>query len=365
MASLKDNLQRKAASETLHSVQIYRASAVLLVVLFHGSAFILSRYKVAPLENMFQTGFSGVFLFFVISGFIILTAHHRDLGRPDRLSYYLSRRLIRIYPFFWVVLIIWGGWRIFTGDIGMAELASNALVFKGAPQLIIPVSWTLRYEIVFYALFVAAILDKRLGWLVFLGWFGLQWGYAPPALRGLTDPMNLLFMMGLGAAIGCFRLQTCSDATRDRLGWLFLMLGLTGFVVTMMVYGQLEVDTNAWPGHPVAIFGFGISSALLLLASVSGAINRRMGQWRLIALIGNASYAIYLTHSPFGKLAWNLLRPIKPLWQEPPEPWVANLILVWVAVASVLAGILVHLKIEQPLLAALRGRLANPAARAE
>lgn len=354
--------QRRAATETLSSVQIYRAVAVLLVVLFHGSAFILSRYTVAPLGNVFLTGFSGVFLFFVISGFIILTAHARDLGRPERLWYYLSRRFIRIYPFFWVVLMVWGGWRVFTGGIGWRELASNALEFKGMPQLIIPVSWTLRYEIVFYALFVAAILDKRLGWLVFLGWFGLQWGYAPPALSGLTDPMNLLFMMGLGAAIGCFRLQSCSENTRDRLGWLFLMLGLAGFVTTMAVYGQLEVDINAWPGHPVTIFGFGISSALLLLASASAAINRLMGQWRLIALIGNASYAIYLTHSPFGKLAWNLLRPIKPLWQDPPVPWVANLILVWVAVASVLAGILVHLKIEQPLLAALRGRLARPAA---
>ena len=354
--------QRRAATETLSSVQIYRAVAVLLVVLFHGSAFILSRYTVAPLGNVFQTGFSGVFLFFVISGFIILTAHARDLGRPDRLWYYLSRRFIRIYPFFWVVLMVWGGWRVFTGGIGWRELASNALEFKGMPQLIIPVSWTLRYEIVFYALFVAAILNKRLGWLVLLGWLGLQWGHAPAALSGLVDPMNLLFMMGLGAAMGCLRLQSCSDVTRDRLGWLFLLLGLAGFVTTMAVYGQLEVDMNAWPGHPVAIFGFGISSALLLLASVSGAINRRMGQWRLLALIGNASYAIYLTHSPFGKLAWNLLRPIKPLWQDPPVPWVANLILVWVAVASVLAGILVHLKIEQPLLAALRGRLARPAA---
>jgi hypothetical protein len=38
---------------------------------------------------------------------------------------------------------------------------------------------------------------------------------------------------------------------------------------------------------------------------------------------------------------------------------VANLLLAWVAVVSVLAGILVHLKIEQPMLAYLRRKWAG------
>jgi peptidoglycan/LPS O-acetylase OafA/YrhL len=358
MALPKEISQRRATSDTLHTVQIYRAVAVLLVVLFHGSAFILSRYMVAPLGNIFQTGFSGVFLFFVISGFIILTAHYCDVGRPCRLWYYLSRRLIRIYPFFWVVLMVWGGWRVFTDGITVADLASNALVFKGAP-LIIPVSWTLRYEIIFYGLFGAAIISKRLGVMVFAGWSGLQWVSGPTALKWLIDPMNVLFLMGLVVAVLYIRLKSLGVNLRDGLGWVLLALGAMGFISTMAIYSRMDVDINAWPEHPVAILGFGGSSALLLLASVSGAINRMMGQWRLMALIGNASYSIYLTHAPFGKLAWNLLRPIKPLWQGAPEAWVANLLLAWVAIISVWAGILVHLKIEQPMLAYLRRNWAG------
>ena len=358
MALPKEISQRRATSDTLHTVQIYRAVAVLLVVLFHGSAFILSRYMVAPLGNIFQTGFSGVFLFFVISGFIILTARYCDVGRPCRLWYYLSRRLIRIYPFFWVVLMVWGGWRVFTDGITVADLASNALVFKGAP-LIIPVSWTLRYEIIFYGLFGAAIISKRLGVMVFAGWSGLQWVSGPTALKWLIDPMNVLFLMGLVVAVLYIRLKSLGVNLRDGLGWVLLALGAMGFISTMAVYSRMDVDINAWPEHPVAILGFGGSSALLLLASVSGAINRMMGQWRLMALIGNASYSIYLTHAPFGKLAWNLLRPIKPLWQGAPEAWVANLLLAWVAMISVWAGILVHLKIEQPMLAYLRRNWAG------
>lgn len=355
MVALTDHkTQRKAVSEPLHSVQIYRAVAVLLVVLFHGSAFILSRYMVPPLGNMFQTGFFGVFLFFVISGFIILMAHNRDLGRPDRLWYYLSRRFVRIYPFFWGVLMIWGGWRIFTGGIGLKELAANALLFMGVPDLIIPVSWTLRYEIIFYVLFAAAILNKPLGILVLAGWLGLQWVGEPFALKWLISPLNYLFMLGLLAAMLCLRLRSINESVRDLVGSVSLAFGLMGFVGMLWTYQQWVGSVDAWPEHPEVIFGFGLSSALLLLASISGAINRMMGRWRLMALIGNASYSIYLTHAPFGKLAWNILRPIKPLWQGAPEAWVANLLLAWLAVVSVWVGVLVHLKIEQPMLAYLR-----------
>ena len=359
MALLEHKSQRKAPSETLHSVQIYRAVAVLLVVLFHGSAFILSRYLLAPLGNLFQTGFFGVFLFFVISGFIILMAHYRDLGRPDRVWYYLARRFVRIYPFFWGVLMIWGGWRVFNGSIGLNEFAANALLFEGMPDLIIPVSWTLRYEIIFYALFAAAILNKTLGLLVLAGWLGLQWVGHPIELNWLIYPLNYLFMLGLLAAMLCLRFRSLEENVSDSVGWVSLVFGTIGFVAMMWAYANWVGDVDAWPEHPLTILGFGVSSALLLLASVSGAINRMMGQWRLMALMGNASYSIYLTHAPFGKLAWNLLRPIKPLWQGAPEAWVANLLLAWVAVVSVLAGILVHLKIEQPMLAYLRRNWAG------
>jgi peptidoglycan/LPS O-acetylase OafA/YrhL len=178
-------------------------------------------------------------------------------------------------------------------------------------------------------------------------------------LKWLIDPMNVLFLMGLVVAVLYIRLKSLGVNLRDGLGWVLLALGAMGFISTMAIYSRMDVDINAWPEHPVAILGFGGSSALLLLASVSGAINRMMGQWRLMALIGNASYSIYLTHAPFGKLAWNLLRPIKPLWQGVPEAWVANLLLAWVAIISVWAGILVHLKIEQPMLAYLRRNWAG------
>lgn len=358
MTTPKSRLVNQASAGNLQAIQFYRGVAVLLVVLFHGSEFISPRYHLAPLGDVFRTGFSGVFLFFVISGFIILTAHYRDGGQPRRIGYYLERRIIRIYPFYWLVLMVWGGWRIFTGKLGIHELMMNALLFEGSPKLIIPVSWTLHYEIIFYGLFVGFILNRTLGLMVFAGWLALHWTHRPPALMWLVEPMNLLFMFGLLSAALCRTIKSYYYRHENVIGMIALMLGSVGFVATMYVYGHMQVDANAWPHQPTTIWGFGISSSLLMVASVSQRINHGLSQCRLMGLIGNASYSIYLVHSPFGKLAWNLLRPIHPLWQGEPNLWVVNLLLLWVTVVAVFAGIIIHLKIELPMLTFLRGKLA-------
>lgn len=40
----------------------------------------------------------------MLSGFIILMAHHNDIGRPERFSAYVTKRIIRVYPAYWVYL---------------------------------------------------------------------------------------------------------------------------------------------------------------------------------------------------------------------------------------------------------------------
>ena len=57
----------------LYSVQAYRGIAVLLVALFHGTIRVEKEYGLAPLNDVFSMGFSGVHLFFVLSGFILRT----------------------------------------------------------------------------------------------------------------------------------------------------------------------------------------------------------------------------------------------------------------------------------------------------
>jgi peptidoglycan/LPS O-acetylase OafA/YrhL len=346
--------------KTLQSVQFLRGIAVLLVVLFHHSGFIERKYGLTPLAEVFRNGFAGMMLFFVLSGFIILTAHAGDLGRPARIGFYVGRRFIRIYPFYWLVLLASGGWRVFSGELSLKSLALNALLFKGTPSLIIPVSWTLAYEVVFYGLFIAFLINRKLGAVVFLIWLvslAALWG-GPVQLPWLIDPLYGLFLLGMATAWLVGHLSPLDDRWRDGIGWSALALGTAGFMATGYLYSHAHLPADAWPHHPLTLAGFGGSSALLLLASVSASVNQALGKVKWLCGLGNASYAIYLVHLQFGKLGWNLAKAAKLAMPGEPGIGMASVLLAWIVLFSLALGLVLHHRVEAPLLRWLRRAVA-------
>src|SRR6185312_9907494 len=129
-------------------------------------------------------GFAGVDLFFVLSGFIIATTSRADLGRPGRLPGYLFRRAWRIYPTYWAALAIAVGVYAALGPplvVGpglAAELAAAAALAPRATACrFLCVSWTLSFELLFYAAFAGLFLAPRraaapllIGWAGVVGW---------------------------------------------------------------------------------------------------------------------------------------------------------------------------------------------------
>ena len=89
------------------TLQSCRAFAAVLVVLFHlGGTIALPKYfGIDGFAAPFAFGHAGVDLFFVLSGYIIVTVHWQDFGKPDRLIGYLKKRAARIYPVYWLVFI--------------------------------------------------------------------------------------------------------------------------------------------------------------------------------------------------------------------------------------------------------------------
>lgn len=74
----------------------FRGVAILLVVLHHNFGFM----------NYFFFGWLGVDLFFVLSGFLITEILLNSLGRPGFLKNFYIRRILRIFPLFYLALVI-------------------------------------------------------------------------------------------------------------------------------------------------------------------------------------------------------------------------------------------------------------------
>jgi peptidoglycan/LPS O-acetylase OafA/YrhL len=73
-----------------------RGLAILLVVLYHNFGFIKQSFF----------GWLGVDLFFVLSGFLITSILLKELGTPDYLKNFFIRRVLRIFPLYFLCLII-------------------------------------------------------------------------------------------------------------------------------------------------------------------------------------------------------------------------------------------------------------------
>ncbi|RLA17325.1 MAG: hypothetical protein DRQ60_02300 [Gammaproteobacteria bacterium] len=348
----------------LYSIQGYRGIAALLVVLFHGTLKIEYEYGITPLFGIFKNGFSGVHLFFVLSGFIILTAHVKDIGNPSKLGWYFKRRLIRIYPIYWIVFFVLGGWKLVFRSMDLEAFFLNAFLFLPEAEQVIQVSWTLLYEIIFYIFFASLILNKKLGLVTIAAWFIsilLIWNSSSPVF---LHHFNLLFIFGISAAVLRFKLIRFDSGISSSIAKTCVSLGVVLFLGTSIYYSSLNVSLTQWPTHPVTIFGFGLASFLLVLGSASPGVEAFFRRHKIMSLLGNASYSIYLVHYWCLKAVFNLVRSLMErstgivLNDEAGQSLVvAGVLFVVIVVPSVWAGIWVHLKVEQPLLLFLRKKV--------
>lgn len=139
-----------------------RGIAILLVVFLHNFDFL----------NYFFFGWLGVDLFFVLSGFLITEILLKTLGKPHFLRNFYMRRILRIFPVYYLTLI--GSFIIlptiiphyvnmsyYTSNQGWlwAYLQNWLFVFDapfGTPLLLH--TWSLAVEEQFYLLWPATIL---------------------------------------------------------------------------------------------------------------------------------------------------------------------------------------------------------------
>jgi exopolysaccharide production protein ExoZ len=286
----------KSAPSKLQWVELGRGLAALAVVAFHASRMMREPQYSGQIfmPEWFSFGFLGVDFFFVL---IILYVHLSDIGKPERLRRYAWRRATRIFPTYW---IIFGFALLFNlalqstkAPLSAGWLAQQITLVPGFEPWLGP-AWTLRFELIFYALFASLLVGKRIGVAVLSLWLGLILmgmvsvsDYSNPARQLnfwfiLTNPLNLNFFMGMALAYAVKRGKGVDTLT-------LLFAGFGALFLYQTIPGGIDwYSTMRFPA-------IGAVAAALL----GGLIYGDHKGWRIprgLTWLGSISYSLYLCH---------------------------------------------------------------------
>ncbi len=350
----------------LNGVDALRGLAAILVVTVHVSHTLAGPkdFGHEPFAGLFTFGRAGVDFFFVLSGFVITYVHLDDIGRRSVFGSFWYKRLLRIYPAYWIVTLLFGALLAIspTPDRAERDVAHALASFFLYPEMaepILGVGWSLRHELLFYALFGVALLQRTVG--IALATWGatilfnmmVQCATGTPFFDGIAGLLvfrgfNFDFFFGIATAI----------LLRRRLIWQPGMLAAIGaalFLATGLWESFGVAPMHEWP---VRNLSYALGSALILYGVATLDAARRTRVPGLALRLGAASYSIYLTHIPVVLVVEFGLRFVTPHVPLPVE-----LAFVLVVASGIIAGTVFSEWVEQPILRWGRRRTAPGPAR--
>lgn len=277
-------------------IELLRGLAAFLVVLSHSSTNVANHPDLhyGPFHGgLIIPGGPGVEFFFVLSGFIMVAVHGRDIGTGRGVGRYTWRRVTRIYPLFWLVMaeMVWRYWE--APAITAANVANWVSLLPISSSNLLPVAWTLRQELTFYILFGLVLLPG--GWAVLAAWvtgtFAFNLGLIPialpPVMGFVLNQFTVEFFAGMAAG-GLFLMRTrLPDAA-----WAVVAVG-----GALLLAWRMSMDGWGMEYGPFGArltYGAAYASIVLGLAMLERAGRVRLGRWAEVA--GVVSYPLYLSH---------------------------------------------------------------------
>jgi peptidoglycan/LPS O-acetylase OafA/YrhL len=367
----------------LHGLDHLRALAIILVLLFHYRVYygLPEAISVVGLNELSAFGWSGVDLFFVLSGYLIgdkLLADQAAHGRIRFASFYLNRAF-RIIPAYLVVLAIYFSFSAVQEGRDLQPLWKFLTFTQNLPIDLrantFSHAWSLGVEEHFYLvlpLLLFVVLSNNLGrWSLYLilGIFilgvliryGIWAELVEPqfgrrrlgaALKYLYYPTYVrLDGLTMGVAIAAlFRYQ---PAFRDQItarGNMLLFASFAVLVGSYQLFGgnilspEFSSFETTLVGFPLVSLGYGL---LVLSALSPNSILYRL-RFKPAAVIASFSYSIYLVH----KMTNHWIQSNLPDLAELSD---TNLFLACL-VAAFAGGGAMYFVVEKPFLA-LRARL--------
>jgi peptidoglycan/LPS O-acetylase OafA/YrhL len=343
------------AQRQIVGVDFVRFFAALSVTLFHLGYWVVSGVPGAtplraanipdvafPEIAFLQHGGVGVYIFFVISGFVIAYSAEHASARG-----FLRSRLVRLVPAVWLVAPITfiAAWLIdFAPTADLVERLIRSLIFYPTGPWIDGVYWTLSIEIAFYASVFILLLVHRFKWITWLAmliggvsatyWvaalFSLvipQWGYRPLELT--------LVHHGCFFALGVYLwLYFLKQRTVSRL--VIILVLATACILKFAI-------TESKPLVPCLIW-FGAIAVLAASPSFNTWLTQSSLTRSVARSLGLATYPLYLLHDLVGAalLGW--------LYRQGFGPYSA---MISATVTMILGSLLIARLVEPPCQRAL------------
>ena len=314
---------------TYTGIQALRFVAAMLVVLAHSTAMVNERMHLDMFK--WRAGWSGVDIFFVISGFVMAISSGGLMQRVNGWKIFITRRLIRIVPLYWVATTIklvailvlpslaldspLELWNTIASYLFIPTFDDKSLL--AAPLL--KVGWTLNYEMLFYAIFTMALLLGKSPLKFTAAIFALAVAInifstpSVPFLYGFLEPILMEFVMGMLVAKLCMRVNTINAVLNIDLK-IEARHGAKNFIDKFIQYIS-TTKVGAIIGAIAVLASFTImfncaeqpmwwrwaywglpSMVIVTVVALSEPALRKVIP-KLLATLGDSSYSLYLFHT--------------------------------------------------------------------
>jgi peptidoglycan/LPS O-acetylase OafA/YrhL len=320
---------RPASGSRLAGFDGLRAVAAFAILIYHASLFSPGFAGTTLWDVVIQLR-SGVWIFFVISGFLLYRPHvaaHQGIRATPRVRSYAWSRVLRIFPAYIVALVILTyvvhetelqSIGAFLTQLGLLQIYSTSVFRDSFP---LDIAWSLATELSFYVFlpFFAAgvaavsrrigVVRAEVGGLAIMVVVGIAWQITMKdrELQNLWLPNFFpVFAVGMGLAVAAAHLGDRAPQLRSfaRLGPVCWALGFGVLILKGLAFPG---DYGVAQGHAFApqlyytVFAF-----LMVLPCVLGAGSRsvvhRFVDTRVMIFLGTISYGVFLWHQAV--LSW-------------------------------------------------------------
>jgi peptidoglycan/LPS O-acetylase OafA/YrhL len=317
---------RVGSEKHIDSLDGFRGIAILLVFFFH----YLPRNLHNPFSWVASLGWTGVDLFFVLSGFLITGILYDTRHATNFFKAFYARRALRLFPLYFLAV----GIVLFTAALLHTPMTWKAIPFyiyganlmlgiKGGVPDFTPYFncvhfWSLATEEQFYSLWplVVFLVPSRrilmqicaggiLGALIFRVVFTHLGVSSWILYTELPARMDSLLAGGmLALAVRGPRPEVWLSRTR-----LYYVMAVCGLVLLILLF---RARTLFFSSAAMTSWGYsmiaGVYVCLLALALVPGTVANRVGRLSVLRFFGRYSYGLYVWH--------DLPSPVCISWQS-------------------------------------------------